>query len=866
MYSLPLLIVLATGCRKDRDVNADSGASGLEDADNDGWGVDEDCDDNDSTAYPDAAEYCDGVDNDCDGEIDEDPVDGLTLYEDRDGDSFGDDDTETVACEAEGWVTEGGDCNDDSTDFYPGATEDNCADPNDYNCDGSVGYDDADGDGWAACQECDDSTAETNPAADEYCDDIDNNCDGVIDEDDAVDAATWYADADTDGYGNADWTDEACEQPDGFVDNAEDCDDLDGSINPDTTWYADGDGDGYGSPDDTLVQCEQPSGYVADDQDCDDGDADRNPDSVWFEDADGDGYGATTDIVFSCEQPSGYAAVATDCDDTDENANPGGTETCDFTDNDCNGVVDDDYATDADTWYADADGDDYGDSSDSSTACTQPSGYVDDSSDCDDTDADVNPAQEEICNDGIDNDCSSASDMCSLDLSAADSVLVGEDGGDAAGTSISSAGDLDGDGTDDVLIGAKGESSVYTENGAAYVQYGPLSSGTVDLSSSDAKLSGEGDSNSTKERAGTAVAGGYDLDGDGNDDIAVSALRANGGGNGYGAVYVLLGTGSRDWSGDFTLTDDADVELTGAGPDDRLGGGVAIGPDVTGDGVADLLAGAQYAEYGGDNDVGIVYLFDDFSSDADGDDALVSISSTEASTTMGSDLAFVGDLDGDGDGDLLLGHSQSDASTGAVYAFFGGSGLSGAYETGDGDIVLTGESSSDTAGAGVSGIGDLDGDGYDDFLVGAPGVDDGATNGGAVYLVSGAVSSTGDLSLATATILGENDNDAFGTSVSGGGDFDGDGTEDFVVGGNGYNSSRGAAWVFYGQNLSGSYTASDADIRADGSNNFDAAGGSVHLGGDSDGDGNDDVLVGAVAADDGGSGSGAVYLLLGVSE
>ncbi len=863
MYSLPLLIVLSTGCRKE-PTNDDSG---LQDADNDGYFEDEDCDDGDSTAYPGAAEYCDGVDNDCDDEIDEDPLDGIALFEDRDADGYGDDDTEVVACEAEGWVTEGGDCNDDDASWYPGATEDNCADPSDYNCDGSVGYDDLDGDGWAACQDCDDSSAEVNPAADEYCDDIDNNCDGEIDEDSAVDAATWYADADSDGYGNADWTDQACSQPEGFVDDDTDCDDLDAAVNPDTEWYADTDSDGYGDPDNTTVQCEQPSGYVIDDQDCDDDDANRNPDTVWFEDADADGYGATTDIVFHCVQPSGYTDNANDCDDTNADANPGETETCDFVDNDCNGVVDDDYASDADTWYADDDGDDYGDSSDDVDACTQPTGYVSDGTDCDDTDGDISPGEEEVCNDGVDNDCDSSSDLCVLDLGDVDTMLVGEDGGDAAGSSISGIGDFDGDGADDIAVGAKGESSVYSENGAAYVMYGPLSSGTVDLSSADATFTGGGTSDTTKERAGTAVSGGFDLDNDGNTDLAVSALRANGGGNGYGAVYVMLGTGSRSWSGSYDLAANADFELVGAGPDDRLGGGVAMGPDLSGDGIDDLLAGAQYSEYDSNDNTGTVYLFADFSGsgEIDANDAEASFHSTEASTSMGADVGFAGDLDDDGTEDMLIGHSQSSGSTGAVYAFFGGS-LSGVNEVGDADIVLTGESTSDTAGASVSRIGDLDGDGADDFLVGAPGNDDGATDGGAVYLVSGAVSASGDLSLATATFYGENDNDAFGTSVAGGGDFDGDGTEDFVVGGNGFDTSRGGAWVFYGQNFSGSYDASDASVRLEGSNNYDSAGGTVSFAGDTDGDTYDDVLVGAVAADEGGSGSGAVYLLLGVSE
>ncbi len=115
---------------------------------------------------------------------------------------------------------------------------------------------DADGDGFGANQDCNDGNAAVNPAAAEICDGIDNDCDGRVDEDDAVDAATWYPDADADGYGDADAATKACVAPDGHIADGTDCDDSDASLNQD-----DADADGYSS-------CEG---------DCDDANAAFNP-------------------------------------------------------------------------------------------------------------------------------------------------------------------------------------------------------------------------------------------------------------------------------------------------------------------------------------------------------------------------------------------------------------------------------------------------------------------------------------------------------------------------------------------------------------------------------------------------------------
>ncbi len=409
-----------------------------------------DCDDALDTVFPGADEYCNELDDDCDGEVDEDPVDSATWYYDGDADGYGDPATWTVDCEApSSYVDNPDDCDDTSADFYPGAPEEDCTDPNDYNCDGSVGWADEDRDGWAACEECDDTDRAVNPAATEVCDGIDNDCNGTVDTIEAVDALTWYADSDSDGYGDASTTTKDCDQPAGYVADATDCDDssdatypgadeycddadndCDSTVDEDSldapTWYMDADSDGYGGSSSTE-ECDQPSGHVSDSTDCDDlsatsypgadeicddedNDCDGSIDEeaidapTWYEDADGDGHGDATSTTETCDEPSGYTDDATDCDDDDATSFPGGTEVCDGADNDCDGSTDEDDAVDVLTWYADTDGDGYGDASVTDIDCDQPSGYVSDDSDCDDTASSVYPGATEYC-DEVDNDC-----------------------------------------------------------------------------------------------------------------------------------------------------------------------------------------------------------------------------------------------------------------------------------------------------------------------------------------------------------------------------------------------------------------------------------------------------------------------------
>jgi hypothetical protein len=319
-----------------------------EDGDGDGYSeLDGDCDDHDASSSPGATEYCDGVDNDCDGSVDEDSAaDAGTWYADSDGDSYGDAASVTTACSR----------------------------PSGHLADSS---------------DCDDGDATINPGAVESCDGVDNDCDGSVDEDDAIDTSAWYADVDGDGYGDPSSSLAACSAPSGMTADGSDCDDSDATTNPGADERCDGHDD----------DCD---GAVDEDDAVDAG--------TWHSDSDGDGFGDLSSAAVACSAPSGMIGDGSDCDDHNSAVFPGADERCNGYDDDCDGAVDEADAVDAGTWYADSDGDGYGDPGAPLVGCTQPPNSSGDASDCDDGAASVYPGAPELWYDGIDQDCDGASD------------------------------------------------------------------------------------------------------------------------------------------------------------------------------------------------------------------------------------------------------------------------------------------------------------------------------------------------------------------------------------------------------------------------------------------------------------------------
>lgn len=662
-----------------------------------------DCDDEQYLTNPGRGESCDGTDNNCSGD-ETDARDILTWYLDADSDSYGTDSSASRSCTAptEDWVSLGGDCDDTDPAFHPGAEED-CAAPEDNNCDGSAGTDNADGDEFVACEDCDDRRDEMYPGADEVCDGLDNDCDGVSD-DNPIDESTFYIDEDGDGYGDPNTSDHGCTVPDGYVEDVsnpgEDCDDLDADRHPDAPEICE---------DGVIQDCDATAEEAQ--ADCDwsgdvrlstararlIGEADRDYTGSAVStagDANGDG---VPDLLIGAPnyESSGsrtgaahlvLSPVRGDLDLALADATLIGEEA-------------DDGAGSAVSAAGDVDGDGYGDllvgaHGNGGGAEVAGAAYLI-----------AGPVSGEVA------------------LATADARLLGANEGDQAGWAVAQAGDANGDAISDLFVGARFNSAGGERAGAAYLVLGPVS-GEVELSAADASLFGE----QAWSSAGYAVSTAGDADGDGLADLLVGSSEVDG----SGAAYLVLSP----VSGDLDLAA-ADAKLVGELAGDTAGTSVATAGDTNGDGLADLLVGAQLNDDGGSS-AGSAYLI---SSPVSGELSLASADAKligEASFDLaGTSVAGAGDIDADGLTDLLVGAQANDgggSGAGAVYLLLGP--VSGHVDLSAATVRFLGEQTGDLAGCAVSPAGDIDEDGRPDLLVGAYMSYAGGAAAGAAYLLA----------------------------------------------------------------------------------------------------------------------------------
>jgi FG-GAP repeat len=459
-----------------------------------------------------------------------------------------------------------------------------------------------------------------------------------------------------------------------------------------------------------------------------------------------------------------------------------------------------------------------------------------------------------------------------VSLGAADFKITGAPG-QSLGFRVGPAGDLDGDRHDDIVVGAWQDGTNGVSAGAAYVVYGPVTSGRISVADADAKLLGE----LKGDFAGEGWAGVGDLNADGYDDLVVGAPGSATGQPGDpapGTAYLFYG-GRKRMSGTLDLTD-ADATLVGESNVDFAGLSIASRTNVDGDHYDDLVIGAPRDDAGG-AEAGAVYVLRGGKKRLRG---AVSLATADAKFVgapgdlAGFRINAAGDVDRDHRDDVLIGATAQPG--------FGGSGIGSAYllygdkRSPHGTVSLPtgaahflGEDTDDRPGFGLGGGGDLNGDHFDDVVVAADLEDTAGVSAGAAYVFYGRRARlTGTVSLGTADakLTGEATNDRAGFAAAVVPDLDRDGFDEIAVGAFQPPAGNGAAYVLYGdwRRLSGTSSLATADVKLTGEAAADAAGFSVGGAGDINGDRVCDLMVGAMSHDLTGSDSaGAVYVRFG---
>ncbi len=426
-------------------------------------------------------------------------------------------------------------------------------------------------------------------------------------------------------------------------------------------------------------------------------------------------------------------------------------------------------------------------------------------------------------------------------------------GGIELGANAASAGDIDGDGLGDLVVGQPEDPWVddakATGFGAVYVFLGATLAAGGDFTLEDADVVVRGDS--PGQAIGNNVGTAGDVDGNGDADLLISAGNTE---NTFVFFDSLLVPGAelRGADASANITDfvsqaaDTAGDVDNDGFADVLVGNTLVAPNGFVSGQTYLMAGSLLAT-GGAHSVSAAWAR--FPGEA-------------TNNASGDDVGAIGDIDNDGLADFAIaatGNSDSGANAGKAYIFLGASvsATSGMIPLASADATLLGAAPDDRLGTRFSVLGDLDEDGHDDFAIGGPHNDDNGNNAGAIWLMSGAevAAGTAVLSAPLWQLVGPDASQA-GRVIAPAGDVDGDGLPDLVAGS---SRANGAAVFRVAEAVESPVLMDEVLGLVRGLEDDDDLGASALTLGDLDGDGRDDLVVGAPGVN---VGAGAVYGLL----